>query len=323
MAIIAIPTLAGLAAISAALDMVSPVPITLSTLVVGDGDGNPVTPVQTMTGLVNQRAAVPLTEVIHENNQLTIKGVLDETIGGFIIRECGILDDNGQLLFVASTPETQKLTSDETTQDILTLGLIVVLSQAASVVLNIEGETWASHDYVNNAVANHRTTVATPLRPYHIAVISLALTAPPSTPAIGDTYIPAAGASGDWAGQVGKLAQYTPGGWIFVTCPNGHMIGDEATGHLWQRRAGAWSPCLPRNGTADKKLWLQDFNGTRTWTDPRDLSSLTAVALATTIQLPTFNPATGGIGKTSVGDLVQSIALSDYLHSELYFLGMM
>lgn len=322
MAIVAIPTLAGLAAISAALDMTDPVPITISTLVVGDGNGNPVTPLQTMTGLVNQRASVPVTETNHADNLLTIKGILDETIGGFVIREMGILDDNGQLLFVASTPETQKLTSDETTQDILTLGLIVVLSQAASVVLNVEGETYASHDYVNSAIANHRTNIGTPLRPYHIAVKSLALSAPPGSPTPGDTYIVGADPTGAWAGQAGKLTQYVSGGtWIFVACPNGHQVGDENTGHFYQRIGNVWAISIPKNTVANKALWLQDYNGARTWTDPLHLADRTVMPLNDAIQMPTFNPANGLTGKAGIAALVESIAISDYLHSEIFFLG--
>src|SRR5690606_18937872 len=98
MAFTAIPTLAGQAAIIAAIDPDDPVDLVLAEMVVGDGNGNPITPVETMTQLVNQRAVVPLAAVSRDGNKMTIDAILDETVGGFTIREVGILDTNGALM---------------------------------------------------------------------------------------------------------------------------------------------------------------------------------------------------------------------------------
>jgi len=62
---------------------------------------------------------------------------------------------------------------------------------------------------------------------FHLSVISDALTTPPGSPAIGDTYIPATGATGAWAGQVGNIAIWwqTPAqaspAWLFITRKTG------------------------------------------------------------------------------------------------------
>ena len=53
----------------------------------------------------------------------------------------------------------------------------------------------------------------------HLAVISRALSAPPVTPAEADRYIVATGASGDWAGQAGRIALRQDGAWRFLV-PN-------------------------------------------------------------------------------------------------------
>jgi hypothetical protein len=54
-----------------------------------------------------------------------------------------------------------------------------------------------------------------------LAVISRALTAPPGSPAEGDCYIPAAGASGAWSGFDLQLMVYAGGGWMRVVPRSG------------------------------------------------------------------------------------------------------
>lgn len=319
---LAIPTLAGQAAMMAAA-MPDPTPMVISELVVGDGGGFPTVPLETQTALVNQRAVVPVSAVERDQNKMTIDGILDEVTGGWTVREIGILDADGILLFVASVPPTDKATTAENVEDVLTLGVVVVISDTAQVLLSVEGLTYATHDYVNNAILNLRTNIKTPLRPYHLAVKSMALAAPPVAPSMGDAYIVAADPTGAWLGKAGQLTQFVGSGtWVFVDCPNGHLVGDEATGHLYQKIGGVWAIAVPRNSTGAKR-WLQDNNGIRTWVDPRDLDDLAKVGLSGSIQLPTWNASTKVAGKTDVNDIVQSVTLSDYLHSEAFFLGMM
>lgn len=49
-----------------------------------------------------------------------------------------------------------------------------------------------------------------------LAVASRAVATPPTSPASGDRYIVAAGATGDWAGAEGALALYVNGGWDLI-----------------------------------------------------------------------------------------------------------
>lgn len=50
----------------------------------------------------------------------------------------------------------------------------------------------------------------------HGRVESADLDSPPGVPAIGQCWIVAGGASGDWAGQAGAIALWTDGGWRFI-----------------------------------------------------------------------------------------------------------
>lgn len=317
----AIPTLAGQAAIAAAM-VPGADPMELSRLVVGDGNGNYVAPVETQTQLVNQRADVAIAAIDRVSNTLKIDGILDETIGGFTIREAGVLDADGVLLFVAAVPPTQKTSTSEGTEQSMTLGIDIVVSDTANITLLIEGTSYATHNYVNEAIAGNRTRITTPLRPYFLPVKSLTLSAPPDGPTPGDVYVVAADPTGAWAGQTGKLAQYITGGtWVFVACPNGHLVGDEATGNFYQRIGNAWAVFVPKNTVANKTLWLQDRNGVRSWTSPRDLTALDFAPLVSTTQIGTWNPTLGQDNKTTLAAIIEAISIADYIHSEMFFLG--
>jgi len=318
----AIPTLAGQAAVTAAIGGGDP--IVLSQMVVGDGFGNAVTPLETQTGLVNPVATVPLTAIDHAGNLLTADAVLDETVGGFTIREAGLLDENGVLMFVASIPATEKRLITEGVQHILTLGLIVVVSASANVTLNVTGTTYASHDYVNEQIAALRTNILHPLRVYHIAVKSHTLATPPVSPTPGDTYLVAADATGLWAGQSGKLGQYVSSGvgWLFVTPPVAHIISSEATGLMYQRNgAGVYIVIIPPYaGTSRAWLYEQEVSGIRSrgWANPRDLSDLSTITLTTVIQIPSWNAGTALAGKFTIGDLALFIA-GNTNHGKMFF----
>lgn len=57
-----------------------------------------------------------------------------------------------------------------------------------------------------------------------MAVISMTTTAPPGAPVDGDTYLIPLGATGAWAAQVGKIAEWTGSAWSYVVPPDGHGI---------------------------------------------------------------------------------------------------
>lgn len=73
-----------------------------------------------------------------------------------------------------------------------------------------------------------------------VRVLSITTTAPPATPAAGDTYIVPAGATGLWAGQDNKLAHYYGGSWKFRTPIRGPrpLVLDEGKAYFWD--GAAW-----------------------------------------------------------------------------------
>lgn len=77
-------------------------------------------------------------------------------------------------------------------------------------------------------------------------------TAPPIAPTDGETWLVASGATGEWAGQDGKLAAWQAGNWLFVAPSDGMRLFDLPTGQVLLHRGGwvrAAPPATPTGGT--------------------------------------------------------------------------
>ena len=71
---------------------------------------------------------------------------------------------------------------------------------------------------------------------------------PPAVPTEGEAWLVAPGATGDWAGQDGKLAARQAGNWLFAAPTEGMRLFDRSTGQMllyhggWQRPAAPSAP---------------------------------------------------------------------------------
>lgn len=83
----------------------------------------------------------------------------------------------------------------------------------------------------------------------HICAESRSLTAPPDA-SDGARYIPAAGATGAWAGQGGKLAAFQDGGWSFETPRTGWCAWIRDEDVMAVHVDGAWVAAVPLDETA-------------------------------------------------------------------------
>lgn len=82
----------------------------------------------------------------------------------------------------------------------------------------------------------------------HCAIEGTA-TASPAAPVDGTTWMVGMGATGDWAGQDGRLACRQAGNWLFVTPIDGMRILDRSIGQ-YQTYVGSWrKPQLPGEPT--------------------------------------------------------------------------
>ena len=284
----AIPTLAGQAAIAAAV--AGSAPLTISSMVLGDGGGSPTTPLQTQTALVNQVASVAVQSVARSTStptQVSVSAIVDETVGGFTIREVGLLDAGGNLLFVANVPDTAKQTISAGVDDVLTLGLQVVISAAANITLVVAGTTYATQNFVDTQINQLLTNIDTPARPYFLAVISASTIAPPASPSVGDAYlVPATGATGAWSAYPNRLAQWVPisplgapAQWIFRAPPLQSMVGVADVGLYYEMTSAGWRSIF---ATLSEHL---AGSSSQLHTNPAGVSAMIAAALANALPL--------------------------------------
>lgn len=83
----------------------------------------------------------------------------------------------------------------------------------------------------------------------HLSVIDRDLAAPPASPADGDRYVVAAGATGAWSGKSGSVAAFQDGAWAFYQPRTGWIcfVADEAamlawSGWAWVSMSGSGGP---------------------------------------------------------------------------------
>ncbi|HBD5072149.1 TPA: phage tail protein [Escherichia coli] len=111
-------------------------PVVLDGFVVGDGNGNAVTPEAGQTALVREvyRGTISrLTVSPDQENQFIAYLVLPEGVGGFTVREAGLLTTDGVLYAVGSCAAIEKPENGVTA----TLQFRLAVAESAQVMLNV------------------------------------------------------------------------------------------------------------------------------------------------------------------------------------------
>ena len=115
--------------------------VELTELALGDGGGSYYNPTEDQTELRNEvwRGAIGTVDVDGENpNWIIIQTVVPSQHGGFMIREAGVFDNEGDLIAVGKYPETYKpVAADGSIKD-LVIKMILEVSNTASVVLKVD-----------------------------------------------------------------------------------------------------------------------------------------------------------------------------------------
>ena len=75
------------------------------------------------------------------------------------------------------------------------------------------------------------------------AVASMTQSAPPASPAQGATYLIPAGATGAWAGNAGRIAEWVDGAWSYATPVDGHGVC-LPDGRVFERVGGVYTEFL-------------------------------------------------------------------------------
>ena len=79
------------------------------------------------------------------------------------------------------------------------------------------------------------------------SVISAAATTPPGSPTLGDSYIPATGATGAWVSLVGDIVIYNGSTWVSVAPKEGWVVYDNNTNKHLTYNGATWSGYTAEN----------------------------------------------------------------------------
>jgi hypothetical protein len=132
-------TTVGQAKLAAAL--ASGTPIELTEMAVGDGNGVVYNPVASQTALANEVGRFSLSDLYQDpvnSNWVVAEAVIPADEGGYFIREAGIFDSAGDMIYVIKYPETYKpILSEGSTRD-LSIRAVMEMTNADQVTLNID-----------------------------------------------------------------------------------------------------------------------------------------------------------------------------------------
>ena len=133
--------------------------IDITHLAIGDGNGSPITPTESMTTLIHEVHRVPVSALsVDEENPawLIAEAAIPASIGGWTVREIGLFDDDGHLIAVGNFPDTYKpLLAEGSARDLL-IRMIIQTSNASVVNLTIDPSVIiATAATIVNAIAAH------------------------------------------------------------------------------------------------------------------------------------------------------------------------
>ncbi|MGU5671688.1 phage tail-collar fiber domain-containing protein [Aeromonas caviae] len=154
----AIPTNAGQAKIANAIAL--GIPLKITHMAVGDGNGQPVTPNPAQTALVREQRRAPLNTLFQDPlnpAQLVVEQIIPEAVGGWWIREVGLYDDSGSLIAIANSPDTYKPQLSEGSGRTQTIRMVLIVSDTSAVELKIDPSVvLATRKYVDDVMKAHK-----------------------------------------------------------------------------------------------------------------------------------------------------------------------
>ncbi|BBQ51229.1 hypothetical protein WP2S18C03_03100 [Aeromonas veronii] len=136
------------------------VPLKLTQMAVGDGNGQPVAPDPAMTAIPGEKRRAAINTLFADPlaaSQLVAEQIIPEDVGGWWIRCVGLFDDSNTLIAIANVPDTYKplLTSGAGRTQIIRMVLIV--SDTNSVELKIDPSVvLATSKYVDDVMKAHK-----------------------------------------------------------------------------------------------------------------------------------------------------------------------
>lgn len=133
--------------------------IEITELAVGDGGGALPIPDTSRTVLVNEvrRAVINRSETDPDNpSWVVVEQVLPPDVGGWTIREIGVIDIDGDLIGYGNYPETYKPVLAEGSSRTQTVRFVMEVSDTAAVTLKVDPSiVLATRGYADGLIEGH------------------------------------------------------------------------------------------------------------------------------------------------------------------------
>ncbi|MFC7419333.1 phage tail protein [Iodobacter arcticus] len=135
--------------------------VSFTHIALGDGNGAAVTPSESATTLTHEVHRVPISSVttdVNNPNWLVIEAVVLSAVGGWTVREIGLIggQGGGKLIAFGNFPDTYKPVLAEGSARDLVVRMILQVGNASVVQLTVDPSVAvATNQSIVNAVANH------------------------------------------------------------------------------------------------------------------------------------------------------------------------
>ena len=115
--------------------------IEIAFVVVGDGNGQIPMPDPARTALVNEVWRGPAQTVLDQANKNVIKAtsVIPTDVGGWNVREIGLIDGDGELFAIANAPGYPKISIADGINNDMQVGMRVAVSNRDGIVVTVDG----------------------------------------------------------------------------------------------------------------------------------------------------------------------------------------
>ncbi|EYD83200.1 TPA: tail fiber protein [Escherichia coli] len=134
--------------------------IRLQTMVVGDGNGHYVEPTESQTKVVHEvwRGQLNTLKIAPDNPAWVIaETIIPEQVGGWYVREVGLLDADGTLVAIGKFPETYKPLLPTGASKQIVIRAVMEVTNADAVTLLIDPSVvMATREYVDDALKTHQ-----------------------------------------------------------------------------------------------------------------------------------------------------------------------
>lgn len=162
--IYSLPT--NLGAAKLAYGLANNLPVQISHMAIGDGNGALVNPSGSASVLVREVYRAQLNQLYqHPENPkwMVAELVIPAEVGGWTIRELGLYDAAGDLIFVGNHAEQYKPVQSQGSDETKTIRMVVLVSDVAAVTLKTDPTTvMATIKFVNDSVAAAATEATPP-----------------------------------------------------------------------------------------------------------------------------------------------------------------